>query len=477
MVLAALIACVASLVCAGEPKASAQTPQRPNIVYILTDDLDTRTLNQMETTRSLVADQGVTFENATFSDPLCCPSRATMQRGQYPHNTGVKSNNPPSGGFETFRARKLYRSTYATWLDKAGYSTGYFGKYMNGYEKFPKFVPPGWDRWYAAASSPMQKQFNVDGKIVSNKALKNRTFDQTVAKEGLEFIGKQATSDAPFMAAFNFYAPHYPAEHPASFDSEYQRAALPPDPSFSEADVSDKPRWVQKLDRVNAEERAALTKFHRDRLRSVEYVDRAVATIVDTLDRRGELENTYIVFWSDNGFHLGQHRMLDHRNGGKLSPYTHDVELPMYVRGPYIPAGSVSEEMVSNVDIAPTFAAVGEASVPSFVDGRSMLPLAKGEPVEWRDFAYSAAWPKSEGVRIPMQDWRQIRTQKVAYHHYPNTGEEELYNLSGDPYQLENLLHGDISEEEEALRARYKSLSERMNACSGAGCRAVEEGM
>jgi arylsulfatase A-like enzyme len=287
------------------------------------------------------------------------------------------------------------------------------------------------------------------------------------------------------MAAFNFYAPHYPAEHPGSFDTMYRRTTLPPDPSFSEADVSDKPRWVQELSRVSAAERKALTGFHRDRLRSVEYVDRAVATIVDTLARHGELENTYIVFWGDNGFHLGQHRLLDHRNGGKLSPYTHDVELPMYVRGPGIRPESVSEAMVSNVDIAPTFAEMarppdnpdGTPEVPSFVDGRSMLPLAKGEPVEWRDFAYSAAWPKSEGTRIPMADWRQIRTQREAYHYYPNTGEEELYDLSGDPYQLENLLHGAVSEEEETLRNKYRELSERMNACSGARCRAIEEGM
>lgn len=473
--LAVLLACGAVLVSFEGPEVSAQTQQRPNIVSILTDDLDAYTLQQMETTRSLLADKGVTFTNATFSDPLCCPSRVTMQRGQYPHNTGVKANNPPNGGFEAFRARGLYRSTYATWLDSAGYATGYFGKYMNGYEKFPNFEPPGWDRWYAANAAPMHKQFNVDGKTVTRA---DRTFDATVAEMGLKFIENQAPSKAPFMAAFNFYAPHYPAEHPSSLDNLYREAQLPPDPSFSEAEVSDKPRWVRRLDHIGPEERRALTAFHRDRLSSVEYVDRAVSRIVDTLSRSGELGNTYIVFWGDNGFHLGQHRLEKDRNGGKLSPYTHDVQLPMYVRGPGIPDGSVSEEMVSNVDIAPTFADMGGVSMPSFVDGRSLLPLAKGQPVEWRDFAYSAAWPRSEGVAGNyIEDWRQIRTTKFAYHYYPRTGEEELYDLQGDPYQLVNLLYGGVSEEEEALRARYKELSERMNTCSGAECRAIEVGM
>jgi N-acetylglucosamine-6-sulfatase len=451
--------------------------EKPNIVYILTDDLDTYTLNEMETTRSLLADKGVTFRNATFSNPLCCPSRATMQRGQYPHNTGVKANNPPNGGFEAFYALGRYESTYATWLDAAGYHTGYFGKYMNGYEaeEFRSFVPPGWDRWFAAASGPMKKQFNDNGTIVS---VQSRTFDQTVAGKGLNFIENRAPSNKPFMAAFNFYAPHYPAEHPASLDELYQETGLPPDPSFSEADVSDKPQWVQALDQVDSTEREALTEYHRDRLRSVEYIDQAVDSIVRTVRGSGELKNTYIVFWGDNGYHLGQHRLQNHMTGGKLSPYTHDVELPMYLRGPGIPAGTVSRKMVSNVDVAPTFADMGGASVPGFVDGRSMLGLAKGEPVEWRKFAYSAAWPQSEGTGLSgMEDWRQIRTAQAAYHYYPRTGEEELYDLKGDPFQLENLLHGGVSDEEEILRARYRDLSERMNACSGGECRAIEEGM
>jgi N-acetylglucosamine-6-sulfatase len=148
----------------------------------------------------------------------------------------------------------------------------------------------------------------------------------------------------------------------------------------------------------------------------------------------------------------------------------------MYARGPGIPAGSVSGEMVSNVDVAPTFADMGGASVPSFVDGRSILPLAKGKPVKWRNFAYSAAWPQSEGVDMSyMEDWRQIRTTEFAYHYYPRTGEEELYDLKADRYQLENLLHGDVSDEEKILQARYRDLSERMSTCSGADCRAIEE--
>ena len=206
-------------------------------------------------------------------------------------------------------------------------------------------------------------------------------------------------------------------------------------------------------------------------------MDRAVSRIIDTLSRSGELGNTYIVFWGDNGYHLGQHRLLRQTIGGKLSPYTHDVRLPMYVRGPGIPAGSVSNKMISNVDLAPTFADMGGASVPSFVDGRSLLPLAKGEPVEWRDFAYSAAWPNSEGTASYMEDWRQVRTTTYAYHYYPRTGEEELYDLVGDRYQLQNLLYGGVSAQEEAIRASFRSFAEKMSTCSGAQCRTIEEGM
>jgi len=475
MTLAVLLASGAWVLSLEGAKVLAQAQHKPNIVYILTDDLDTYTLNRMKTTRSLLADRGLTFKNATFSDPLCCPSRVTMQRGQYPHNTRVLTNELPHGGFERFRDLELYRSTYATWLDAAGYQTGYFGKYMNRYEDYPGFVPLGWDRWYAGLT-PIKRQFSAGGRVVSHE---NRTFDQTVARLGLQFIENRAPSNAPFMVAFNFYAPHAPAEHPASLGELYRQAKLPVDPSFSEADVSDKPRWVQALDRVDPTEKKTLTEFHRDRLRSVEYIDRSVADIVSALANSGELENTYIVFWGDNGYHLGQHRLEWHDLGGKRSPYSPDVVLPMYVRGPGIPAGSVSTKLVSNVDIAPTFADMGGVSVPSFVDGRSVLPLAKGESLEWRDFAYSAGWPQFESSRRPvaMENWRQIRTRQFAYHYYPETGEEELYDLKGDPYQLENLLYGGVTEEEEAIRTRYRDLSERMSACSGAGCRALEEGL
>jgi N-acetylglucosamine-6-sulfatase len=118
---------------------------------------------------------------------------------------------------------------------------------------------------------------------------------------------------------------------------------------------------------------------------------------------------------------------------------------------------------------------MGGASVPSFVDGRSMLALAKGKPVEWRKFAYSAAWPQSEAIPMDMEDWRQIRTTEFAYHYYPRTGEEELYDLKEDPYQLANLLHGGVSDKEETLRARYRNLAEKMNTCSAAVCRNIEQ--
>jgi arylsulfatase A-like enzyme len=338
---------------------------------------------------------------------------------------------------------------------------------MNGYDgDLAKIWPPGWDRWFAAAAGPISKWFNSNGSIIR---IPDRTFDQSVASTGLKFIENSAPSSTPFMAAFNFYAPHYPAEHPAYLDDLYRDATLPADPSYNEADVSDKPRWVRT-------ERHALTMFHRNRLRSVEYVDRAVSSIVSTVARSGELSNTYIVFWTDNGFHLGQHRLLRHDNGGKVSPYNHDVEVPMYVRGPGIPAGVVSGKMVSNVDIAPTFADMGGASVPSFVDGRSMLPLATGESTSWRNFAYSAGWPKFDGPPYnAFEDWRQIRTAQFAYHYYPRTGEEELYDLWNDPYQLGNLLYGGVSAEEETLRASYSSLAEKMSTCSGAECRAIEQ--
>jgi len=191
----------------------AQTRERPNIVFILTDDLDTQAVSVMPELKSLLIDEGTTFNNAFVTDPLCCPSRATFLRGQYSHNTEIAGNSAPEGGFGKFRRLGLERSTVATWLDDAGYDTFYAGKYMNGYDD-TTHVPNGWDRWYGWLgqyhSSSGEYRLNENGRIKSYDL--DRIHDTDLLREkAVHYIRNQRGDGRPFFMYLDPNAPHNPA--------------------------------------------------------------------------------------------------------------------------------------------------------------------------------------------------------------------------------------------------------------------------
>jgi N-acetylglucosamine-6-sulfatase len=460
-----------------EASAQVDPAGRPNIVFVLTDDNDARTYEDfMPRTKRLIGDAGVTFENATYGHSLCCPSRASIQRGQYPHNTGVFQNAPPNGGFGTFRELGRTEDTYATDLKAAGYRTGYFGKYMNGYEDFLSFQPPGWDYWLAGA--PMSTKYSLNGRIESSLdgpieravgvgTYREARFDELVADEGIRWIRDASAGSDPFMATLSFHAPHTPAEHPRRFDAMYQDEPLPKPPSYDERDLSDKPRWLQAAQPISPEDESSMTEYYRNRLRSVEYVDRQVARLVGALEGAGELGNTYVVFYSDNGYHLGHHRLPSQHQGGKATPYVEDVRFPIVVRGPGIDPGRTSEAMVQNVDLRPTFAAMAGSQAPDYVDGVSLLPEAQGTGTFPRQYAYSERLQSDGGPTVEEDDWKAVYTPDAAYHYWFRTGEEELYDLAADPHELQNVLAGGASEAE---AVPFREAMIRMQDCRGAEC-------
>ena len=149
-------------------RGAKQAEGRPNIIFVLTDDLDAASISKVPSLQTYMAGEGKTFDNAFVTYSLCCPSRATILTGQYPHNHLVRSNGPPIGGFETFRELGRERSTVATWLDDAGYETALFGKYLNGYGHHgAKHVPAGWDEWYGVVG---KAQLNQNGQLVTYEA-------------------------------------------------------------------------------------------------------------------------------------------------------------------------------------------------------------------------------------------------------------------------------------------------------------------
>jgi N-acetylglucosamine-6-sulfatase len=216
--------------------------------------------------------------------------------------------------------------------------------------------------------------------------------------------------------------------------NKFDDTSLPRPPSFNEEDVSDKPAWVRSKPQLTREQIRKHRLFYRDRLRSLQAVDRAVGRLIGALAATGRLDNTYLVFWSDNGHHMGEHRLgALGATSGKGTPYVEDIRVPLIVRGPNVPQAE-RQELVLNTDIAPTFAELAEAQAPDFVDGRSFVPLLGGETLLWRT---AGLIENRRGSGSDRPAYSGMFMQNRTYVEYEN-GEKELYDLQTDPYQLQN---------------------------------------
>jgi N-acetylglucosamine-6-sulfatase len=501
----ALAVLVVAAGCSSGPGSSA-TPttvasSRPNVLFVLTDDLDRGEIAKMPDLQSLMVDQGVSFSNYIASVSLCCPSRTTTLRGQYSHNTGVESNGGINGGFETAHRLGLESSTIATWMQAAGYRTALVGKYLNGYPDTvaKTYVPPGWDDFVSPAAGNPYSQYNYtlndNGALVHHGSTPSDYGTDVYVGKTESFIRQSVAAGKPFFAYLAVYAPHQPATPAPQDIGRFAGAQAPRTPAYNAADVSDKPRFIQNLPLMTAKVQRRVDSLYQRRIESLQAVDRGIAHLIDTLRATGALDHTYIVFTSDNGFHLGQFRMP----AGKQTAYDFDIHLPLIVRGPGIPAGRTSDQLVGNIDLAPTFAAMAGAATPSFVDGRSFLALAAdpSRTVGWRDAYLVEHWKEIDqtnrqgaplepgdidqgGVIVPARtskaslstipEYHAVRTVRYLYVEY-STGERELYDLGNDPYEVHNLVLS-------ARTALLKVLSSEVAAlkdCKAASCRRAED--
>ncbi len=453
---------------AGLGQSAEDEQKRPNIVFVLTDDQMPGTENRMTALKRDVIEEGVKFTNMTSTFPLCCPGRATLLRGQYPHNTEIYGNSPPAGGWKKFQARDLHRSTFATWLDDRGYQTGHFGKVMNNYrEKGKGSIPPGWDRWYAWNGVDMGwTSVNDQGK---QKPLDRQEADSLVADEALGFLDSRLKGDsAPLLAYVNFGAMHQPYAHPNVDDKKFAGVNVPRTPAFNEEDVRDKPDYVSRLPKLSKKKVRRLDGEYRNGLRSLMRVDRFIADATDLLRRRGEMDNTYFVFYTDNGAHFGQHRF----GHGKLQPYEEDVNFPLIVRGPGIAEDGepgVNTELVGNHDIAPTLAEMAGVQPPAFVDGRSFLGLAKDPATPW---PRTAILSERENDGEPPNRWDMLRmkdSEGVKVYTRHQNGDKEYYDLRQDPHQLHNALGPADTAYPPPDGATLDHYEERLDALYGCG--------
>jgi len=442
----AVLALAGILIAAPAPLATGRDP-RPNFVVIVTDDQSIDTLQKMPNTRSLISDGGTKFTQAIISNPLCCPSRATIFTGNYSHTTGVYTNDPDMhGGFPAFRDG----STIATWLQAAGYRTSLFGKYLNGYG-VTTYVPPGWDEWfstfndggyydYAAVADGDAMRFGHDPADYGTTVLRDRA---------VSFI----RSTEPSQPIFMYFAPHAPHE-PAipelrdrdAFVSESPRRTI----SYDERDVSDKPDHVRRLGRIDAETRRDIDEFRLSQIQTLQSVDRSVAVLIDTLEDTGRLENTMIVFTSDNGMFWGEHRLR-----GKSQVYEEAIGVPFVVRyDALIENARTDESLALNIDLAPTFAELAGVSAPG-AEGRSLLPRLRSPSASWRD-AFLVEHMAKGSYGAPT--FCAIHTDRYVLVRYA-TGEEELYDLLRDPHQMENVATSTrYVEERQSLRTGLRRL-------------------
>jgi len=409
--------------------ADAFTATKPNIVLILTDDQRWDEM-QMPTVQSELIGKGVDFVNGFVVNSYCCPSRTTILTGKYSHGTDVYSNAPPHGGFDTFKPQD--GSTIATWLHDAGYRTGLVGKYLNGYNRnLSSYVPPGWDRWVAAvAGSYYNYTLSVDGSPVTYGDEASDYSTDVLASYATDFI-QSAPPDQPLFLDFAPRAPHVPTIVPPRY--KYSCPDLQPlrPPNYNEADVSDKPAYIQAIARLRAKKRAKVDAAHLHHCQALLAVDDAVQAILGALEVTGRLSTTMIVFASDNGLLFGEHRWIL-----KQVPYEESTRVPMVVRYDPMTRGNAtaSDDLLLNLDFAPTFAAAGGAAAPG-AEGVDFLPLLSNPQHAWRTDFLIEHWP---GRPIDPPTYCSVRNERFIYVEYV-TGEEEVYDLDADPYEMQNV--------------------------------------
>ncbi|MGH2891785.1 MAG: sulfatase family protein, partial [Solirubrobacteraceae bacterium] len=432
------------------PVTAPGATQRPNIVFVLTDDLSSDLVAFMPHVQSMER-SGLTFSNYFVSDSLCCPSRSSIFTGNFPHDTHVFNNVGKQGGFHVFHQRGEERHTFATALKRVGYRTALMGKYLNGYLGGPgsdpsvsaTYVPPGWTTWDVAGDGYPEFGYtlNENGWLRRYGRAPTDYLTDVIADKGVRFIHDAAASGHPFFLELSTFAPHRPYV-PAPRDRNafpYLRAPRPP--SFDRV-PTDAPRWLAWRPPLNPAQVATIDKDYRLRAESVQSVDDMIASIEQALVAEGITRNTYVVFSSDNGLHLGQYRLTP----GKLTAFDTDVHVPLVIVGPGVPADTTTARFAENIDLAPTFAALGGATLHA--DGHSLTGLVHGKhPLQWRNAAlveHRGPLRLRGGPDFPgpgsgnPPSYEAMRTARFLYVEYQD-GEREYYDLRRDPLELHNL--------------------------------------
>ncbi|HET7417524.1 MAG TPA: sulfatase [Solirubrobacterales bacterium] len=541
---AALLALLGVLVFACSPRADAASssafpPEKPSFVVIQTDD---ETLDQlysvfnaggleipaMPNTLAMIARRGITFNRYYVSYPLCCPSRVSLLTGRYAHNSNVRGNVQPNGGYTGFKARGAYTHNIATWLQGAGYRTIHIGKFLNGYGDPPydngTDVPPGWNAWHTVLNADTHHYFygytlndngSLDGPfgdfgnwdtreygerdyfgcptstIEDKPCLYETDVLSRIAYE--EMVG--TSPEQPFYLQLDYTAPHGDFRRPAGPEPAPRHYTLfdgAPYPhsreeGFNEGNVNDKPRFIREAAYLSPNEIHTYRVYYQKALASLRAVDDGVKTVLDTLGSLHRLRNTYVIFTSDNGFFYGEHRLT----GGKFLAYEPATHLPFLMRGPGIKPNTSTGQLAGNIDIAPTVLELAGVKPDKSIDGVSMVPffrdpsLRTRRPYLFESFVQTndvEANPEPEpsgpvyarrngdasaSIVAPPKDYEGIRLGPYKYIEWPN-GEKELYDINKDPNELNNIVRVPNFF---PIRAYLHAELVRLETCVGFTCR------
>lgn len=480
----------ASVVPAGGTVAPAvrAAAAKPNVVLITADDMRADDLDVMPRTKRLLAKAGVTFTDALSNYPLCCPARATLLTGQYSHNNGVQGNEYPYGGHKKFYESGAELETLPVWLKRAGYSTGFVGKYLNYYgtEKpaqrstGQRYVPPGWDEWNASVGKVFRYYcvtLNQNGAIRRHRGEYQTDLYSEISED---FIGEYAGSGQPFFLWTSHLAPHIgvtpggdnycstgkglPTPAAERHERMFTGMPLPKSPAVNEADLSDKGTYMRDRQPLDLDR---LAQVHQGRLQALQSLDESVAGTISALEDQGVLDETLIIFASDNGWLLGEHRAEK-----KTLPYEESLRVPLLMRGPGLPSGVRRHQPVGLVDVAPTVLETAGATATKLQDGVSLTDVARDPDVLARRVMPIEAGPaptvqKRYNDVQPAWYYRGSRSTRYAYIAWQlETGaEEEFYDLAEDPFQLTSR-HDTPSPELRTMR----TFSKQLEGCAGAAC-------
>jgi len=471
------------------PEGAAAAPggkgAGPNVVVIVSDDQAVQTVRPdvMPNLLERVAGSGTTFENAIATTPLCCPSRAGMLTGQYGHNNGVLRND--------YRQLDEKSNTLPVWLDRAGYRTIHVGKYLNLYRKAkgPEAEPaPGWDVWHTIQEPNTYYDYDlsVNGREVHYGVRDRDYLTDVLNRKATRLVRRSAAQKRPFYLQLDHWAPHdsrgrdtgpcHGGDDPVPAPTDENLFAgepFPTPPSFNEPDVEDKPSFVQRQQPVDA---GVVARSYRCALASLRSVDDGVRRIHGALRKAGELKRTVIVYIGDNGLLYGEHRLRF-----KIPPYEEALQVPLIVSAPSRTRDGARrvatvDEPVANIDLAPTILELADATPcrrPGdcrVMDGRSMMPLLRGEEDRWPQDRALAVEYTGRHHGFSSCSYRGVRAPGHLYVEHtlvPNfeTGEceprleVEHYDLEADPFELENLYPASAPS---ATAAQQEELRERL---------------